>query len=304
MGCCCSCSCLDPPDEWQITDEIRKGERGAGWLYKKGQSRGNWTKRYFVLTDFKLLYFTDETRLKLKGEIVLVGASVKSSDKLDGKKKYHFSICHPRCGTREFYAVTNNRREQWLNRLTDILSNIERSKSLFGPLLKKGGLSKSAWQERWCVLAGSLLDYYENYDDSLPKGTIDVSGAKIREYSAKDQKYCFEIVANGRKGMKKYSFCAENASDRKRWMDQLKRVTDPSTLTSNNEEDAASPMHKDDATSPGDVQMHLMRKSSARIKPSVLEGYLMKKSPSVFQGWQQRYFAIVDPGEIHYYDTV
>ena len=35
---------------------------------------------------------------------------------------------------------------------------------------------------------------------------VGISGAKIREFSSKNMKYCFEIVAQGRKGLKKYSF--------------------------------------------------------------------------------------------------
>jgi hypothetical protein len=38
---------------------IRRGERGAGYLYKQGKARGNWTKRYFVLTDYSLRYYAD-----------------------------------------------------------------------------------------------------------------------------------------------------------------------------------------------------------------------------------------------------
>jgi hypothetical protein len=71
-----------------------------------------------------------------------------------------------------FYAPSKGRKEQWLNRLSEILANIERSGSIFGTLHKKGGLSKTNWQERWCVLAGNNLDYYESAQDSLPKGSI------------------------------------------------------------------------------------------------------------------------------------
>lgn len=38
-----------------------------------------------------------------------------------------------------------------------------------------------------------------------------VPGAKIREFASKDKKYCFEIVAQGRKGLKKYSFLCETS---------------------------------------------------------------------------------------------
>mmetsp|Transcript_2095 Transcript_2095/g.3263 ORF Transcript_2095/g.3263 Transcript_2095/m.3263 type:complete len:393 (+) Transcript_2095:193-1371(+) len=319
MCCFDCCSCLDPPDEWTITDEARKGERGAGWLYKQGKSRGNWSKRYFVLTDYTLKYFSDASRTKLKGEIVLVGASCKSNDTLNKKKQYHFTINHPKCGTRQFYAKTNNRKEQWLNRLTEILAGIERSGSLYGSLHKKGGISKNTWQERWCVLAGTNLDYYENCGDSLPKGTIPVQGSKVREFSSKDKKYCFEIVAQGRKGLKKYSFLCETAGDRKRWVDQLKRVSKAGAMAIHLEgdDDVNNPMREasesgspgmDDDTastasggSMGDMQLSYLRKSSLRNPPNGMEGFLMKKSPALLTGWQKRYFVIQDPGEVNYY---
>jgi hypothetical protein len=338
------CACCEPADTWTITDETRKGERGAGWLYKQGKSRGNWSKRYFVLTDYTLKYFSDASRSKLKGEIVLVGSTVKSNDSLNKKREYHFSLTQAKCGTRNFYATTENKKEQWLNRLTDILGGIERSGSLHGMLQKKGGISKNTWQERWCVLAGPNLDYYENPNDSLPKGTIGIQGAKVREFSSKDKKYCFEIVAQGRKGLKKYSFYCETsgavpvlssplsltmplsfhgslAGDRKMWMDQLNRVSKAGSMAIRldgdlPEDDVNNPIREpsesggspsmchDDDGSASEVQLSFLRKSSAKPPPSGLEGYLFKKSPALMSGWQKRYFVLKDPGEIDYYETV
>ena len=140
-----------------------------------GKSRGNWSKRYFVVTNYTLKYYSDASRMKLKGEIVLVGSSVKANDVLNKKRKFHFSIVNPKCGTRNFYAITNNRKEQWLNKLTEVIAGVERSGCIHGTLHKKGGVAKNTWQERWCVLAGPNLDYYENCTDSLPKGTIGTS---------------------------------------------------------------------------------------------------------------------------------
>lgn len=318
---CFSCDCCEPSDTWTITDEARKGERGAGWLYKQGKSRGNWSKRYFVLTDYTLKYFSDASRTKLKGEIVLVGATVKSNDSLNKKREYHFSIIHPKCGTRNFYTTTINKKEQWLNRLTEILGGIERSGSLHGVLQKKGGISKNTWQERWCVLAGPNLDYYENPTDSLPKGTIGIQGAKIREFTSKEKKYCFEIVAQGRKGLKKYSFVCETSGERKTWMDQLNRVSKAGSMAMRldgdlPEDDVNNPIREpsesggspsiyseDDAVG-SDVQLSFMRKTSSKPPPNGLEGYLFKKSPALMTGWQKRFFVLKDPGEINYYETV
>lgn len=48
------CLCGEAPDDWTIRDQARPNEMGAGWLKKQGKSRGNWSKRFFSLTDSKV----------------------------------------------------------------------------------------------------------------------------------------------------------------------------------------------------------------------------------------------------------
>ena len=50
MGNCC----CEEADTFNIKEGTRPGEVGAGWLKKQGKSRGNWSKRFFVLTDSKV----------------------------------------------------------------------------------------------------------------------------------------------------------------------------------------------------------------------------------------------------------
>lgn len=306
------CFGSEPDDNWKITDEIRRGERGAGYLFKQGKSRGNWTKRYFVLTDYSLRYYTDASRSNLRGEIVLVGATCQEKPNLNKKKMYHFAINHPKCSSRLFYAPSKKRKEQWLNRLSEILANIDRSGSIFGTMYKKGGLSKTNWQERWCVLAGNNLDYYENPQDSLPKGSIGVYGAKVREFSLKDREHCIEIVAQGRKGLKKYSFCCDTAGDKKLWYTTLRRVSKSGAQVGKFDDDVGStdnPIRNGEPPSPSTDgesldDAYLNRQSTTRPQPEDHEGYLMKKSPAMFTGWQKRYFALREPGELSYWITM
>lgn len=51
-----SCPCMEAPDVFNIKDNLRRGEVGAGWLQKQGKSRGNWSKRFFVLTETKVIF--------------------------------------------------------------------------------------------------------------------------------------------------------------------------------------------------------------------------------------------------------
>jgi hypothetical protein len=301
-------NCFDAPDDWTIRDEARSDEMGAGWLKKQGKSRGNWSKRFFSLTDSKLVYYTDETRTQSKGEIMLVGASVRANDALSKKKFFVFTINHPILGARELSTKTALRREQWLTTLTNVITALDQTGAMYGTILKKGGLRKNEWQERWCVLSGNTLTYFENQQDSLPKGCITVTKAQIREYSAKDQKFCFEIIATGKKGTKKYGFCVDGDSARRKWLQQLKKASNaaaPPVAVVGDQTDNPLAAEVDPENDPesGFAASFKFGKQSEQA-PKGKEGFLMKKSPSIMTGWQKRYFVLKAPGNIHYYENV
>lgn len=174
-GCCncCACECCEPRDDWNITDQIRPGERGAGWLYKRGKSSAVWSKRFFVLTSQKIIYYTDADRQNPKGEIILVGSTSKvSATRNSAKKHYYFTINHAQCGVRELYAKTNVRRSQWVEKINEVCAELKLSGSMFGKLYKQGGMSKNIWQERWSLVVGNCLYYYESSTDTSPKGFL------------------------------------------------------------------------------------------------------------------------------------
>ena len=64
LSCCCGCNFCEPKDDWLITNEIRDGERGAGTLSKRGKNANVpvWSRRFFVLTDYKLSYYLENNR--------------------------------------------------------------------------------------------------------------------------------------------------------------------------------------------------------------------------------------------------
>ena len=299
-------NCLDAPDDWTIRDQAKSDEMGAGWLKKQGKSRGNWSKRFFALTDSKLTYFSDETRTQAKGEILLVGAHVRVNDALSKKKFFVFTIVHPVVGSRELSAKTALRREQWVTTLTNVITDLDNSGAMYGTMFKKGGLRKNEWQERWCVLAGHSLTYFENQQDSMPKGQLNILKSQVREYSAKDQKFCFEIIATGKKGTKKYGFCVDSDSARRKWLSQLKKASNQAVRSPNNEDGASNPLTsevdpEDDPESGLSAAFRIMKSEQA---PKGKEGYMMKKSPNMLTGWQKRYFVLREPGYINYYETV
>lgn len=158
-------------------------------------------------------------------------------------------------------------------------------------------------------------------------------GATVREFSSKENKYCFEIVAQGKKGLKKYSFLCDVGGiycnfiylgclapppyigDRKLWVDQLKRVSKAGAMAAqiDGENPTDNPIREpsESGGSPGlseeemyGSEMSFLRKSSVKAPPPGIEGYLLKKSPALMSGWQKRYFVVTNPGEINYYGTV
>lgn len=169
---CCECEMCEPKDEWTILQEAQPGERGAGWLNKRAKSKPIWSKRFFVLTDSKLIYYTEVDRQTCRGEIVIAGATASvSSNRKSGKKTKYFTVNHPECGERELYAKTTNRRTQWINAINELSSKLQ-GRSMTGKIFKQGGLTKNTWQERWAVCAGQTLDYFESPTENQSKGSI------------------------------------------------------------------------------------------------------------------------------------
>ena len=81
-----------------------------------------------------------------------------------------------------------------------------------------------------------------------------ISGATIRDFSSKDQKFCFEIISVGKKA-KKYSFCVDSEPTRKKWIAQLKKAA--SFVNPNESND--NPMGRSDSEA-----------STSTINPEVL----------------------------------
>ena len=114
------------------------GEIAAGYLRKKGKGADIWSQRYIVLVKGKLIYYLDQMRDNQKGEIVIAGATAgPSPSRGDEEKKFYFEISHPVCGTREFYAKSDMRRRQWINKINTLATELMLM-SHWGTLKKKG----------------------------------------------------------------------------------------------------------------------------------------------------------------------
>jgi hypothetical protein len=90
---------------------------------------------------------------------------------VDSKKKFYFIVSHPECGVREVYTKSKARRLQWMDLINDVSTELSAT-ACFGKLNKQGGMRKNTWQERWCVVAGKALEYFEQATDNQAKGSI------------------------------------------------------------------------------------------------------------------------------------
>ena len=288
-------------DPWNITEEVQGTEIAAGHVFKPDSMLGMWGEYYAVVRDNMMIFYADQTRTVLRGEFVLVGSTAeRNATRVDDETKLYFVLSHPDCGIREFYVTSEQRREQWLTILSATANNLRSSnKCIFGMLSKIGGITKSNWDERWCICSGPTLAYYVQKTDDLPNGTLYLVGANIRQLSHRGKTHCIEIVQDktavqSRKGSKKYIFAMESAGAQNQWLEVLKR--------SANAEETENPILAAGGASGGaaggSVQMTstgLAGKGNGPEKPtSKMRGYLEKKQKSIFGGWQKRYF-VLDP---------
>ncbi len=96
--------------------------------------------------------------------------------------------------------------------------------------------------------------------------------------------------------MKKYNFCCNDESELKRWMNGMKKSIGKAPKISNV---LPNPMHTPvDNMRPSEFTRPSMR---AGPQPEGKFGYMKKKSPAMFSGWQKRFFVLKEPGELSYY---
>jgi hypothetical protein len=257
-GICGSCGSCEEKDNWTITDEIREGELGAGYLYKRGKNEivPVWSNRYFTVTDYKLTYFLELDRSLYKGEIVLAGSRAAiSAARNNQRSAWYFTVSHPQCGSRELCAKSQSRQQQWIDLINEVSAKLSKKGVVYGKLLKQGGLRKNTWQERWCIVVGQgaagSIDYFEFAADNQPKGSIEILNATIRQFTKKE-KHCFEIstafTKKGKKADKKYVFACGDPDEARRWVGALETAALPYFAT--DDEEGQSPVVLNNMNSP------------------------------------------------------
>jgi hypothetical protein len=199
MGCCGS----SPADNFDIRDAVRAGEDGAGWLFKQGRSVPTLKRRFFVLTatDCTLTYFPDEEREAAKGVLKLgpraSATELKGPEAVKGGK-YAFRVSHPHCANRELLAPSRGAMQQWVRTINEVCEAAKASGARQCFMLKRGGVGKNSWQQRWCsfVPAGGALCYYSDPQDAGARGVVELATCTVTA-TTRDKKPCFELLSRG-----------------------------------------------------------------------------------------------------------
>lgn len=98
-----------------------------------------------------------------------------------------------------------------------------------GYLTKLGGIVKN-WKRRYCILKNGILRYYKDEASLKPQGTVILERARLEHAGADvDKEHAFLIVAP----LRTWVFYADNADEKKAWMEVLEKQIEFATHGSN-----------------------------------------------------------------------
>ncbi|GMI34161.1 hypothetical protein TeGR_g9859, partial [Tetraparma gracilis] len=249
-----------------ITDNADKdqGELAAGYLYQRsarsmqskvskatGASSGKMMKKHwFVLKgwpDCTLTSYKDRFAEAPNGVTHLLRADVKPKQQEDDK--FHFSVHHSSNGTKHLFAEDSHTMHRWIQMCTDVVNEATDMGGMEGFLKKRGGIRLHTWQQRWFMLMGNELCWYEKASDSFPRGSIMLNPQIIASECEKDvggEKYVFQIVDTARHDSKRErEFACETMTDRKFWVQAMNQC-----ITNQQDKNRASSRSRGRSASP------------------------------------------------------
>jgi hypothetical protein len=179
----------------------RKPSTKEGWVEKLGRSVRTWKRRYLVLEDNILTYYTDSNYLEKKGEYTLQANSIVQDDNIDGVFQFTitcdgdwFSVRAIDAENKEDWIIsidsaidkacgaTKQRQDSKFQETAD-MRNVDRASvvSYYQPepevvaelqqgWVEKLGSSVRNWKRRYLVLKENALSYYTGEDCSEIKG--------------------------------------------------------------------------------------------------------------------------------------
>jgi hypothetical protein len=227
-------------DDIHANANKEEGEIAAGWLYQKsdrsmkskvqsaGGGRNLMRRSWFVLRawpDCTLTSYKDKYSPTPTGVTQLLKADVKSKQVEDDK--FHFAVHHSSHGSKHLFAETSSEMNAWMMACMEVIQLATSMGGMEGLLKKRGGIRLHTWQQRWFMLMGGELSWYEKPSDAFPRGSIMLNPqvqAIACEKEVGSEKYVFEIVDSSRHDSKRRrEFACETVTDRKFWVAALNR---------------------------------------------------------------------------------
>eukprot|EP01087_Luapelamoeba_hula_P023468 TRINITY_DN862_c1_g1_i4.p1 TRINITY_DN862_c1_g1~~TRINITY_DN862_c1_g1_i4.p1 ORF type:complete len:354 (+),score=53.52 TRINITY_DN862_c1_g1_i4:191-1252(+) len=106
-----------------------------------------------------------------------------------------------------------------------------RAASSFQDAAKSGNLTKlgkihKTWRERYFVLDGSLMFYYDSPRADRPKGVIDLAGCEVLRDRTRGKNHCFQVSHKNRADTRTFVFFSKNEEDMRSWLRELVRAAD------------------------------------------------------------------------------
>ena len=203
--------CFCCKGKYDLRKKVDPGEIAAGSAFIRLRGESSYVKAFIRLSPLRCEVHIDMKEKHEVQQIVLPGAIVRHSTLREdpvkccpcgwsGPQYYHFSIDHPICGSRDLYAISAERRTDWIEAFhMAIKSKPHGLSSLYGNVEKLSGSRNDKWTPRWAILIDKSIFYFEYPSSCIPRGKITLSRAHlvaVRPVAQVGKPYCFEIRSN------------------------------------------------------------------------------------------------------------
>eukprot|EP00051_Salpingoeca_urceolata_P028076 m.484823 g.484823 ORF g.484823 m.484823 type:complete len:1355 (-) comp23557_c0_seq1:62-4126(-) len=182
------------------------------FLFKKGVRNSAWKKRWCTFQSGVVRYYKSLSDREPAGSFQAAEIDVveEMPEAQDRGHAFCFRVATSNGRDYLFCAETQSLMLQWISQLQAIVTHADKC----GWLLKKG-FKHRAWKRRWCVLRGTDLLYFENQDDRVKRGAVDLDAAtEIVHNEDTDHENEFRIDC----GERTYRFRASTLQEMNEWI--------------------------------------------------------------------------------------
>jgi hypothetical protein len=205
----------------------------SGYLSKCGSLHKNWQRRYFTLSNGVLSYFGTPNDAVARGSVRIDESAHVAADAGERHRKKHcFEIV---AWQRVLPLIAENEAELelWKSYLEQTLDCVKAraaqqciKRGLV--MLRESGLFRGVrWRQKWAVLEGQTLSFYDSPEDPpkqiSPTGAHAIVGQRVVvATSGGDRQYCFRVTQAGKKG-EHVELSARSRTDMDEWVTMLRQ---------------------------------------------------------------------------------